>query len=111
MITVFSASLLFMAMLSSGSDGSGKSILAAQEHTSAVQAASGQSDADRIRQRVKEGQKVRITDDQGREWHGRIGALAPDNLTLVTNDQQQRNVPYPTILRIDRPPIVSPTER
>ena len=52
--------------LSSGSDGSGKSTLAAQEHTQAVQASSAQTDADRIGQRVKEGQKVRITDDQRR---------------------------------------------
>ena len=103
MTTVFSASLLFMTMLASGSDDPGKSIVLAKENTSAVQAASAQSDADRIRQRVKEGQKVRITDDQGREWHGRIGTLAPDNLTVVTHDRQRTDLPYETILRIDRP--------
>jgi hypothetical protein len=103
-MTTAVASLAFIAALSSGSDGSGKSTLAAQEHTPAVQASSAQTDADRIRQRVKEGQKVRITDDQGREWHGRIGALAPDTLTLVTKDRQQKDVPYPTILSIERPP-------
>ena len=102
-MTTAVASLAFIAALSSASDGSGKSTLAAQEHTPAVQS-SAQTDADRIRQRVKEGQKVRITDDQGREWHGRIGALAPDTLVLVTKDQQQKNVPYPTILSIERPP-------
>ncbi len=102
-MTTAVASLAFIAALSSGSDGSGKSTLA-QEPTQAVQASSAQSDADRIRQRVKEGQKVRITDDQGREWHGRIGALAPDSLVLVTKDQQEKNVPYPTILSIQRPP-------
>lgn len=66
-------------------------------------AATGQSDDEAIRGRVTEGQKVRITDDQGREWHGRIGSLAPDKLTLVTKDRQQRDLPYGTILRIDRP--------
>jgi hypothetical protein len=102
MTTVFSASLLFMTMLASGSDDPGKSIVTAQENTS-VQAASAQSDADRIRQRVKEGQKVRITDDQGREWHGRIDTLTPDNLTVVTHDHQRKDLLYGTILRIDRP--------
>ena len=63
----------------------------------------GSSDADAIRQRVREGQKVRVTDDQGREWQGRIEALAPDNLVLLTKDRQRRDVPYAAILRIDRP--------
>jgi hypothetical protein len=102
MITVFSASLLFMT-ITSGSDGPGKAIVPAQENTSALEAASAQSDADRIRQRVKEGQKVRITDDQGREWHGRVGTFTPDNLTVVTDDRERNDFPYGTILRIDRP--------
>ena len=103
MTTVFSASLLFMTMIASGSDDPGKTILPAQEDTSGLQAASAQSDADRIRQRVKEGQKVRITDDQGREWNGRIDTLTPDNLTVVTHDRQRTALPYGTILKIDRP--------
>ena len=103
MTTVFSASLLFMSMLGSGSDDSGKAIASAQERKSGLQAGSAQSDADRIRQRVKEGQEVRITDDQGREWHGRIDALTPDNLTVVTHDRQRTDLAYGTILRIDRP--------
>ena len=56
MTTVFSASLLFMTMLGSGSDDSGKAIASAQESKSGLQAGSAQSDADRIRQRVKEPQ-------------------------------------------------------
>ena len=103
MTTVFSASLLFMTMLGSGSDDSGKAIASAQESKSGLQAGSAQSDADRIRRRVKEGQEVRITDDQGREWHGRIDALTPDNLTVVTHDRQRTDLAYGTILRIDRP--------
>ena len=73
-----------------------------QENPPAAQTA-GPSDADAIRQRVKEGQKVRVTDDQGREWQGRIEGLAPDNLVLLTKDRQRRDVPYAAILRIDRP--------
>jgi hypothetical protein len=92
-----------MTMLASGSDGSGKAIVPAQENTAALEGASAQSDADRIRQRVKEGQKVRITDDQGREWHGRVATLTPDNLTVVTDGREQKDFPYGTILRIDRP--------
>ena len=103
MTTVFSASLLFMTMLASGSDDSGKAIASAQESSSNLPAASAQSDADRIRQRINEGQKVRITDDQGREWHGRIDTLTPDHLTVVTHDRQRTDLPYGTILRIDRP--------
>jgi len=103
MTTVFSASLLVMTMLASGSDDSGKAIASAQESSSNLPAASVQSDADRIRQRVKEGQEVRITDDHGREWHGRIDALTPDNLTVVTHDRQRTDLAYGTILRIDRP--------
>jgi len=103
MTTVFSASLLFMTMLSSGPDGPDEGLVPAQEHTAALQAASAQSDAARIRQRVKEGQKVRITDDQGREWHGRVVNLTPDSLTVVTDDRERRDLPYTMILRIDRP--------
>jgi hypothetical protein len=73
-----------------------------QEKTPAAQPA-GESDADAIRHRVKEGQRVRITDDQGREWQGRIEALAADNLVLLTKDRQPRDVPYAAIVRIDRP--------
>ena len=65
-------------------------------------AATGQSDADAIRHRVKEGEKVRVTDEQGQEWHGQIRALAPDRLVLFTREQQ-RDIPYATIVRIDRP--------
>ena len=61
------------------------------------------SEATVIRQRVKENQQVRLIDDQGREWQGRIAALTPDSLTLVTRDRKKWDVPYGTILRIDRP--------
>lgn len=103
MSAAFSASLLFMTMIASGSDDPGKAIVPAQENTAGLQAASAQSDADRIRQRVATGQKVRITDDQGREWHGRIDTLTADHLTVLTGDRQRTDLPYGTILRIDRP--------
>jgi hypothetical protein len=85
-----------------GADAPGRSFVAGQEKPPAAQS-DGRNDADAIRQRVKEGQKVRITDDQGREWHGRIEALTPDNLVLLTKDRQRRDIPYAVIVRIDRP--------
>jgi hypothetical protein len=102
-MTTVCAAWFLMAMLASGSDDPRRSGVPAQENMSAPQSAAANSDAERIRQRVKEGQKVRITDDQGGEWRGRIDTLAPDNLTVVTHDRQRKDLPYGTILRIDRP--------
>ena len=99
-MTTVLATLALMTTLSSGPGAPGGSFPAGQEN--AAQTA-GPRDADTIRQRVKEGQKVRVTDDQGREWQGRIEALAPDNLVLLTKDRQRRHLPYRAILRIDRP--------
>jgi hypothetical protein len=103
-MTTFVATLALMTTLSFGRDESGRSFVAGQENLAAAQTA-GPTDADAIRGRVKEGQKVRITDDQGREWHGLIEALAPDHLVLLlTKDRQRRDIPYAVIIRIDRPP-------
>jgi hypothetical protein len=100
-MTTVLATLALITTLSSGR-GASSSFLAAQENPPATQT-TPPSDADVIRKRVKEGQKVRVTDDQGREWQGRIEALAPDNLVLLTKDRQRRDVPYAAVLRIDRP--------
>jgi hypothetical protein len=102
-MTTIVATLAVITTLSSGPAAPGGSFAVEQETSPAAQTA-GASDADAIRQRVKEGQKVRITDDQGREWQGRIEALAPDNLVLMTKDRQRRDVQYAAIVRIDRPP-------
>ena len=96
------ATLALMTTLPSGPRALGGTPALRQENAPAAQAA-GPSDVDAIRQRVKEGQKVRVTDDQGREWHGRIEGFAPDNLVLLTKDHQRHDLPYPSILRIDRP--------
>ena len=101
-MTTIVAALALMTTLSSGPGAPGRSFVAGQEKPPAAHAA-GPSDADAIRQRVKEGQKVRITDDHGREWPGRIEAFAADTLVLQTKDRQRRDVLYATILRIDRP--------
>jgi len=101
-MTTVVATLALMMTLSSGPNAPGQSFVAGQENARAAQTV-GSSDADAIRQRVKEGQKVRITDDQGREWQGRIEELAPNHLVLLTKDRQLRDVPYAAILRIDRP--------
>ena len=102
-MTTIVATLALITTLSSGTAAPGGSFAVEQETSPAAQTA-GPSDADAIRQRVNEGQKVRITDDQGREWQGRIEALAPDNLVLMTKDRQHRDVQYAAIVRIDRPP-------
>ena len=101
-MTIVVAALSLMTTLSSAPDAPGRPVVPAQENRPAGQTADA-SDADAFRRRVKEGQKVRVTDDQGREWHGRIDTLAPDSLVLLTKDRQRRDVPYAAILRIDRP--------
>lgn len=101
-MTTVIATLALINTLSSGPGASNRSFAAGQENPSAAQTADP-SHADAIRQRAKEGQKVRVTDDQGREWQGRIDRFAPDNLELLTNDRQRRDLPYSSILRIDRP--------
>ena len=101
-MTTIVATLVLIATLSPQPDADGRPAVVGQEKVPAPQTA-GERDADAIRQRVKKGQRVRITDDQGREWQGRIEALAADNLALLTKDRQARDVPYAAIVRIDRP--------
>lgn len=101
MMTVV-ATLTLVTTLSFGPGAPGRPTVTGQENAPAAHTA-GASDADAIRQRVKEGQKVRVTDDQGREWQGRIETFAADNLVLQTKDRQRHDVPYSTIIRIDRP--------
>ena len=101
-MTTMAATLALMTTLLSGPGAPGRSFVAGQENPPAARTA-GPSDADAIRQRVQAGQKVRITDDQGREWQGHIDDLAADNLVLLTKDRQRRDVPYAAILKIDRP--------
>ena len=62
----------------------------------------GQTDSEKIQARVKDGQKVSITDDQGLEVEGRISALTADGLTMLVNGKTAV-VPYDRIVRIDRP--------
>jgi hypothetical protein len=100
-MTTIIATLALMTTLSSGPDAPRRSFAADQEKPGSQEA--GPSDADAVRQRVKEGQKVRVTDDQGRQWQGRIEALATDNLVLLTKDRQRHDFPYAAIIRIDRP--------
>ena len=64
--------------------------------------ASAQSAAEEIRQRVKQGQKVSITDEQGREFDGRIHNVTAQGLTIRTGDDRA-DVPFAEIVRIDRP--------
>jgi hypothetical protein len=101
-MTTIVGTLVLIATLSPQPDADGRPAVVRQEKVPAPQTA-GERDAEAIRHRVKEGQRVRITDDQGREWQGRIEALAADNLVLLTKGRQARDVPYAAIVRIDRP--------
>jgi hypothetical protein len=64
---------------------------------------SAQTEAEDIRARVKERQKVSITDDQGREFNGRITTITADTLTVTPDRAPRVVVPYAQIIRIDRP--------
>lgn len=97
------AMVVVVAVLSSGSINAGTSHPPEQGTGAPAQAASPQREAEEIGRRVKEGQKVRITDDQGREWRGKIATLAPDTLALVMPDRRQMDIGYGNIMRIDRP--------
>ena len=60
------------------------------------------AEAEEIRRRVRVGQKVSITDDQGRQVEGRISTLSADGLTLVSR-RDSTDIPYDRIVRVDRP--------
>lgn len=102
-MTSIAATVVVVAALSYGSIDTGTSQGRPQETGAPAQAASPHSDAEEIGRRVEEGQKVRITDDQGRAWRGRIATLAPDTLSLVMPDRRQVDIDYRNIVRIDRP--------
>jgi hypothetical protein len=97
------STLLLVTALSAGLADPGTQLGIEQEVGASAQGASPASDADRIRQRVAEGQQVRVINDQGQEWRGRISALAAETLTVVTRDRQRADISYGSILRIDRP--------
>ena len=96
------AALAIVTMLSSG-PAPARGVPVQEKTHPSVAGAADPSQADTIRRRLKKDQKVRVTDDQGREWQGRIDAFDPDKLVLLTKDRQRRDVPYGLILRIDRP--------
>ena len=101
-MTLLVTSVLVTAALSVGSDVLDSDNVRRQGSGSTPEAASAQTDADEIRRRVKEGQKILIVDDQARELTGRIGELRADALMLLV-DRKRTDVPYDRILRIDRP--------
>ena len=61
-----------------------------------------QTDAENIRTRVKDGQKVSVTDDSGPVFNGRIGAITGDGLSIHA-DRKSTDVRFDRIVRIDRP--------
>ena len=63
--------------------------------------AHAQSPEGAINAAVKDGERVRITAEGGREFRGRIVAHGPHGLT-VANRSERADVPYEQITRIDR---------
>ena len=61
-----------------------------------------QTSADDIRAKVKQGQKVSIIDDEGREYNGKVAELTGDDLRIVSRHNTAA-IRYATIIRIDRP--------
>ena len=97
-MTGFVASVVLGAVLSSGANVPGT----ITEPPARSGSATAQTEADEIRRRVREGQKIVVVDEQGRELRGRIGELKPDALTLLVG-RDRTDVSYDRILRIDRP--------
>lgn len=100
-MTTIVAALALFTTISSGPRVQGVAPVARQENLTAGQPFDPAAGI--IRQRVKQGQKVRVTDDSGQEWEGRIETFAPSALVLQSKDRQQHDVEYATIVRIDRP--------
>ena len=61
-----------------------------------------QTDVENIRSRVKDGQKVSVTDDGGQVFDGRISAMTADGLRIQTS-KTTADVRFDRIVRIDRP--------
>ena len=60
------------------------------------------TEQDEIHRRVKQGQKMSITDERGREFNGRLEIVTAQGLTIRTGDGRV-DVPFGEIVRIDRP--------
>ena len=63
--------------------------------------ASAQTPANDLRDKVKAGQEVAVTDEQGLKLRGRIVNVAADSLTLERGDRREQ-LQYSHIVRIDR---------
>jgi hypothetical protein len=60
------------------------------------------TDGENIRTRVKDGQRVSITDESGQVFNGTIGAITADGLSIQA-DGKSADVRFDRIVRIDRP--------
>ena len=73
-----------------------------QQESPATPAQPSHNEAEEIRRLVAVGQKVLITDDQGRQLDGQIGTLSADRLTVLSR-RASSDIQYANIVRIDRP--------
>ena len=79
-----------------------RTLFAAGLLVSAVPAASAQTAAEEITARVREGDRVSVTDDQGREFKGRISAMTSEGFSILDRDKPAA-IRYAEIVKIDRP--------
>ena len=61
-----------------------------------------QTDGDRIRASVRNGQTVKVIDDQGQEFQGAISNMTTDGL-IITSGGRVADLRYDQIVRIDHP--------
>ena len=99
--TLTLTSLLSITAMVSAVSAHGQATAGEQQESRATAAPPSRNQAEEIRRLVAVGQKVLITDDQGRELNGKIGALSADRLSVVSR-RDSRDIPYTSIVRIDR---------
>ena len=98
------ALVTMLSMIATVPAGSARGPAAAgeQQESSATPAQKPHNEPEEIRRLVAVGQKVLITDDNGRQVEGKIGTLSADRLTVVSR-RDTSDVQYASIVRIDRP--------
>jgi hypothetical protein len=102
MVTLALGSLPSITATASAASARGAAAAGEPQESLATPPQPPNSEAEEIRRLVAVGQKVSITDDQGRQLEGKIGTLSADRVTIVSR-RDSTDIPYGSIVRIDRP--------
>jgi hypothetical protein len=94
--------VLIATTLALGASESGRNAANTAQDSIAAPAPGDQQANEDIRRLLTVGQRITINDDRGLQLEGRIGALQPDRLTLISR-RTSTEVPYARIMRIDHP--------